>query len=294
MSARPEKIMQAGVGLVEVMVATLVGAIVIVAVIQIFTANKQTFRMQDAMAVTQETGTFALDFIARDVLRAGYPGGTNASSAFDWVNTQDDTVLGTTSDTLAVVYAPDASTIGDLDCAGASIGAALKISNRYFVNDDNQLVCQGFVDSGGGAFTANGAEQVLVDNVESFQVMFGVDLTLQPLAGAAGGGCAANLSQPTAYVSPAHVQEAITRGEKEGFGAPACGKVMHERETVRSVRLALLVKTENPVDAVVASDKEYTLLDRKIDNTVIDPDDGRVRRLFTKTVLLRNVEEVDP
>lgn len=288
MSRRLNRIRQAGVGLVEVMVATLVGAIVVIAVIQIFVANKQTFRMQDAMSVTQETGTFALDFIVRDALRAGYPGGKEAFNAFDWAET---TNVAGGNDTLAVVYRADSPDVAGVLCTGDTVTVATaRIRNRYWVSADGDLMCQGDEEDAANVFQPVGTPQVLVSNVESFQVMFGVDLshpidqTPDPALGCAAP--AAPVAQaPTAYVNADQVQAAIARGLND---APNCYAEMTERQVVRSVRIGLLVATEGQVDAVIPAGKTYTVLDQ---NVAPDISDGRLRRQFTKTVILRNIEE---
>lgn len=277
-----------GVGLVELMIAMLLGALVVVAVIQIFSANKQTFRMQDAMSMTQEGGTYALDFIARDLLRAGFPGYPTASQAFDWANTQNDVVTAAgTNDTLAVVYAPQVS--GETYCTGESVGAATLISNRYWVapNADgiNALWCRGAAANAAGGFDLAGTAQVLVDNVESFQVLFGVDLEHNPDPAAGGGACPASPAQPTAYIRASDMANAILWGAAP---PPDC-LATSQLQLVRSVRIALLVRTPNDAGAVVPAGLSYTVLDRVVGQPV--PADGRLRRLFTKTVALRNVEE---
>lgn len=288
MSSRLNRIRQAGVGLVEVMVATLVGAIVVIAVIQIFVANKQTFRMQDAMSVTQETGTFALDFIVRDALRAGYPGGKEAFNAFDWAET---TNVAGGNDTLAIVYRADSPDVAGVLCTGDTVAVATaRIRNRYWVSVDGDLMCQGDEEDAVNVFQPVGAPQVLVSNVESFQVMFGVDLshpidqTPDPVLGCAAPP-APVAQAPTAYVNADHVQAAIARGAND---APNCYAAMSERQVVRSVRIGLLVATEGTVDAVIPAGKTYTVLDETV---APDVSDGRLRRQFTKTVILRNIEE---
>jgi len=289
MSRRLNSIRPAGVGLVEVMVATLVGAIVVIAVIQIFVANKQTFRMQDAMSVTQETGTFALDFIVRDALRAGYPGGKEAFNAFDWTQTTNGAAGA--NDTLAIVYRADSPDVAGTLCTGDTVTVATaRIRNRYWVNADGDLMCQGDEEDAANVFQPVGNPQVLVSNVESFQVMFGVDLshpvdqTPDPALGCPAPAAPVPQS-PTAYVNADHVQAAIARGAND---APNCYAEMSERQVVRSVRIGLLVATEGQVDAVTPAGTTYTVLDA---TAAPDVSDGRLRRQFTKTVILRNIEE---
>lgn len=271
------------------MVAMALGALVVAAVVQIFSANKQTFRMQDAMSLTQEGGTYALDFIARDLLRAGFPGYPNSARAFDWPNTQNDVVTAAgTQDTLAVVYAPQVA--GETFCTGEGVGAATLISNRYWVerNADgiNELRCRGAVSNGAGGFDPVGTAQVLVDNVESFQVLYGVDLEHNPDPAVAAGACPASAAQPTAYIRATQIANALIRGAAP---PPDC-LAMSELQVVRSVRIALLLRTPNDAGAVVPAGLTYTVLEQIVPQPV--PADGRLRRLFTKTVALRNVEEI--
>jgi len=65
---------QAGLTLVEMMVAMAVGLILMAGVIQIFASNKQTYRIQDATSRLQENGRFAVDMLRRDIRMAGFWG----------------------------------------------------------------------------------------------------------------------------------------------------------------------------------------------------------------------------
>lgn len=63
-----------GITLVELMVALLVGAVLLIAVVSIFASTKQSHRMQEAMSRVQENGRLALELLAREVRGAGYYG----------------------------------------------------------------------------------------------------------------------------------------------------------------------------------------------------------------------------
>jgi len=85
---------QAGVGLVEIMVAVTLSLILTAGLVHVYTGNKQTYRIQEALSRVQENGRFALDFITRDLRSAGFLGcaGTstktintlNNASGFNW------------------------------------------------------------------------------------------------------------------------------------------------------------------------------------------------------------------
>ncbi|WP_022947032.1 PilW family protein [Methylohalobius crimeensis] len=80
---------QSGISLVEIMVSLVSGLILTAGVIQIYVANKQTYRVNDASARIQENVRFAMELLARDLRMAGYDG--CAGSARILVNTLNDT-----------------------------------------------------------------------------------------------------------------------------------------------------------------------------------------------------------
>ncbi len=65
---------QAGLSLVELMVAMLISLILLGGVLQVFLSSKDMYRTNTAVARAQEAGRFATDFIAFDVRQAGYKG----------------------------------------------------------------------------------------------------------------------------------------------------------------------------------------------------------------------------
>lgn len=67
----------AGMTLVELMVAMVVGLILIGGVMQLFVANKATYNLQEELARLQENARFATDMLNRDMRQAGYWGCSN-------------------------------------------------------------------------------------------------------------------------------------------------------------------------------------------------------------------------
>jgi type IV pilus assembly protein PilW len=65
---------QAGLTLVEIMVALTIGAVVAIGIIQLFTAGQQTYRTTVGQAVVQENARFAMEFIASPLRMAGFTG----------------------------------------------------------------------------------------------------------------------------------------------------------------------------------------------------------------------------
>jgi len=79
---------QQGLSMIELMVALLIGTILTASVIQMFVGSRSTYAMQSALASMQENARFAIEFLSRDLRKAGYMGcSTNTTIA----NTLRDT-----------------------------------------------------------------------------------------------------------------------------------------------------------------------------------------------------------
>lgn len=65
---------QNGLSLIEMMVAIAISLILLAGVIQIFLGSKQSYRLNENMSRIQESGRFAMEFLARDMRMIGYQG----------------------------------------------------------------------------------------------------------------------------------------------------------------------------------------------------------------------------
>jgi type IV pilus assembly protein PilW len=65
---------QAGLTLVELMVATTLSLVLLAGVMLVFSANKTTYQMQSGLGTLQENGRYALRRIAADLQMAGFSG----------------------------------------------------------------------------------------------------------------------------------------------------------------------------------------------------------------------------
>jgi type IV pilus assembly protein PilW len=72
--ARAQARRQSGLSLVEILVAVTLSLILAAGVGQIYVANKQTYRLQDAQGRMQENARYAFEVISRDLRQAGYRG----------------------------------------------------------------------------------------------------------------------------------------------------------------------------------------------------------------------------
>ncbi|MBS0428187.1 MAG: PilW family protein [Proteobacteria bacterium] len=180
---------QAGLTLVELMVAILIAIFMTMAVGTIYLNIKRTFNAQNGFSQLQDSERLALTMLTTTVQSAGYfvnplvntaqsamPAGTvttsdGATSAFTApaqaiVGSGDGTGTGASSDTLSVQY-QTASGDGLMNCQGGTntSGAAVVWTNRFAVNANHELTCA--LDTG--------AATPLIGNVFAMHVLFGVD-----------------------------------------------------------------------------------------------------------------------
>ena len=65
---------QYGFSLIEIMISMVLSLVLIGGVIEIFVANKQTYRMEEALSRTQENARYAVEYLQREIRMAGYFG----------------------------------------------------------------------------------------------------------------------------------------------------------------------------------------------------------------------------
>lgn len=77
MSVQPQPHAQAGLSLVELMIALAIGTLLIFGVVQVFAASRAAYQLSEGLARVQENGRFAIDFLQRDIRMAGHFGCVN-------------------------------------------------------------------------------------------------------------------------------------------------------------------------------------------------------------------------
>lgn len=160
---------QAGLTLVELMIAMLLGLVVIAGVVSIFLAGQQSFRTNDALADVQDSSRVAFELMARDIREAGLTGCNsvngrvvNVTAAFnnavgappwwsDWSNvihgfdqaSADPALTGTaavkTMNTLELISAASPPSAIASDTPGTSF--TLYHATPYLQDGDLAMVC---------------------------------------------------------------------------------------------------------------------------------------------------------
>lgn len=157
-----------GFSLVELMIAGFLGLLLLGGIITLFLSSRQTFRVQEQIGNIQADGRFALMFLERFIENAGWYENlapANPFSAIDFGLSSEGG--GNGNDSIAVSMEVAAGT--GVDCNGAVV-VGTRVTNHFFI-DGNTLVCQG----NGGAVAWAAPPQPIIENVDSFQVLYGVD-----------------------------------------------------------------------------------------------------------------------
>ena len=170
---------QAGMGLIELLIAMTVGLIIVGGMLSVLYSSRNTSLAQTGFAQLQDDQRLALMMLTNTIQGAGYfPNpltstlNTELPANSTFVNA-GQSVTGTTGaaapgDTLIVRY--EAGTAdGTMDCNGRgnTSGANLMLVNTFSVDATGNLLC-----------SVNGAAaQALAASVQNFQVFYGVDTT---------------------------------------------------------------------------------------------------------------------
>ncbi len=80
-----------GFSLVEVLIALAIGAVVMAGAVQMFKSNSSAFRLLQYVQDMEQNARVGIDFMARDLRRAGMGLGTNGAPVYKWDNTGNTT-----------------------------------------------------------------------------------------------------------------------------------------------------------------------------------------------------------
>ncbi|AOE50089.1 PilW family protein [Kangiella sediminilitoris] len=152
----------AGVTLVEMLIAMLIGLIILAGITVVYLSSKKTFNLGSNMVNVHENGRFAINYLVKDLQRAGWvESNVVPSEGFSLtkplVNFKNNQTVagGKSSDAVTVRY------YGEQNCKG-EIPADGIVENTYQLvpgDELSELQCNGVT---------------LLSNVESFQLRYGV------------------------------------------------------------------------------------------------------------------------
>lgn len=319
---------QAGLTLIELLVAMTIGLLIVLAAAAALLVSRQGFFAVDAASQLRDNARYAQDIIQRLGVQAGFKNvfllrgtgsesepphvyginnakRTSNSQAWDGGSSWGSSDVGKNSDILVLrtqtSTASDISTTSDgsmIDCLGIAPTAAPTSQDDRFVSilhvqpsssGEPALMCSR--EASGGGFET----QPLVEGVENFQVLYGVD-NVTP--GTAPSG--STDSVPDRYLRAD--QLTVTGNTTATY---------NNWRRVRSIRVGLVLRSQPGSAVETASQTFYPLGTSKSSgsgtigsafaNSTSDPGtvftpgvDGRIRQVVTFTVHLRNFQNLEP
>jgi type IV pilus assembly protein PilW len=270
---------QKGFSLVELMVSLAIGTVMSIAVIQVMISNRVTSEFNRTVAEVQESGRFILTRLKNELLEAGLydslytPIAMGVDEAAEEAFVRNHPVIigndlpaqptltsangaDSGSDTLII------SQQSAFDCAGSNYGAAvgeeIHIVNAYFV-DGLELKCTGYngrVLRGVTGGDASSGTVVLMDDVKSFQVQYGIS-----------GEASTGSGNAVQYVT-----------------ADQLAAMQTANRMVVSIRIGVLLQSASSLSSL--EDKTHTVLD--VTNRSVDT--KHYGQVFSHTVALRNMK----
>lgn len=177
---------QQGLGLIEVMIAMVLGLLVVLGISQIFVSSKQSFLTQDSSARLQEDARYILSRMTQELRMAGMFGCVAPAGITDYVSEFDTPIeWDAATSTLTVITSSPVSGVGEsssmwtivTDCIDASVETGTvtpgageialpirKVEYRYDADTTTLSVREG---------DAAAVFQPLIAGVSAFNITFG-------------------------------------------------------------------------------------------------------------------------
>jgi len=267
-----------GFTLIELLVAMTLGLLIMLVMTQLFAGSKQTFKVQDGLTRVQEDGRLAMHFVSREIRKAGYraPVWNEPVSGYHPVTAASTDGANGSNDTLQIMYQDNISCLGVLNNANdPETGEPRTLYKRitFAVSNGGNLIWTCEYGASPGALAAEISQQGIVDGVESFQVLYGVDTDFPPDFSVNGWATAAEISpENSVCLQSSYLCEAESLLNTMRNGVPVV------------VKIGLLVASpENAETEEIAS--TFNVLDVQ----VTPAEDQRLRKQFTSTVTIRNL-----
>ncbi|GMR14712.1 MAG: hypothetical protein BMS9Abin30_0318 [Gammaproteobacteria bacterium] len=268
-----------GFTLIELMISIAIGAFLLLGMVELFAGMKSSYRFQEGMARVQENGRIAINLMAHELRLAGHtrPVWDDPQSGFYPITGGALDGGGAANDTLQLMYQDD------LDCFGVSNGAANHPETNlpvtwykrvtFSVNGNDQLTWNCEYGASTGALAVQINAETIIEGVDSFQLLYGVDTDL-PSDFALNSWALASAINPKTTIC---LQSRFLCETEAGLMAAMSNGVPV------SVQIGLLLRS--PDSAGGRDGVAFTVLDQ----AVAAANDNLYRQLFTTTVNLRNL-----
>jgi type IV pilus assembly protein PilW len=166
---------QAGITLIEIMIALLIGAFLIGGVLEIFINSRQTYRMQENLSRLQENGRFAMEFINKSIRMTGYWGCLIPSNPDADINgTDNGTAIGVDAgtDTLTLI---GAFTLSPAVTCGSSANTANSCGVGVNCYTDTSSTITYAISNAVLFQDTNSQNNSLIEGIQDMQILYGAD-----------------------------------------------------------------------------------------------------------------------
>ncbi len=273
------KSLMAGFTLVELMVALALSTILLFGMVQMFAGMKNSYRFQEAAARVQENGRIGIEFITRQTRLAGFLQPVWDDPQAGYFPITGNSVDGglAANDTLQLMYQDDQ------DCLGVANGAANHPETQqpqtwykrvtFSVNNNNELIWSCEYGASVGIMAFQVTTEVIIEGVDSFQIIYGVDTDLPSDFGINSWKLASAIDPRTSVCLQSRFRCESVAGLA---GAMTNGVPI-------SIQVGLLLRSPDIASGI--DNTAFTVLDQP----VAAANDSFFRQLFTTTINLRNL-----
>ncbi len=158
---------QRGLGLVELMIAMVIGLVLIGGVIQIFASNKQGYITHEALSRIQENGRYAMEIMSRNVRMAGFTGCAALDTAEPNIIANNPPQGGLTASTAVLGHEYNGSSWTPSYSGTPPSGAGGVVAGSDLINVNRGADCGAYLV--GNMATDNANLQINDDNTCNFQ-----------------------------------------------------------------------------------------------------------------------------
>lgn len=275
---RMTKTKNKGFTLIELLVAMTLGLLIMLVMTQLFAGSKQTYLVQDGLTRVQEDGRLAMYFVSREIRKAGYrtPVWNEPASGYHPVTAASTDGANGGNDTLQIMYEDNISCVGVLNNAiDPETGEARALYKRltFAVNNSGNLVWTCQYGASPGALATQISQQSIIDGVESFQVLYGVDTDFPPDFSVNSWASAGGIRpENTVCLQSSYLCEAESLLNTMQNGVPVV------------IKIGLLLASPGNAET---EDLQTTF--NVLDVQVTPAADRKLRKQFTSTVTIRNL-----
>ncbi len=267
-----------GFTLVELMVAIVLGLLVMLLMVQLFSGTKQSYLVQEGLMRVQEGGRVAIELVARDVRKAGFrvPVWNEPKAGYSPLTAGSVEGADGGNDTLQFMYQDSTDCNGVLNVTidpETAEPAALYKRMTVYVDGDQNLRWSCEYGQSPSSLVAQFTDQNIIGDVDSFQILYGVDTDFPPDFSINTWTTADNITpQNSVCLQSQNLCETDNLINTIQNGIPL------------ALQIALLIASPEPADSG-ADQQTFDVLN----TTFTAPGDHKLRKLYTSTITLRNV-----